>query len=69
MKKVAFMFVAAMAMSFAACTGNKPAEQTEATEAIDETVEAVEEAIDTLAQQVDTAQAVVEEAAAEVLPE
>ena len=44
------MFVAAMAMSFVACTGNKPAEQTteEPAEAIEEAVEVVEEALDTL---------------------
>ena len=42
MKKVAFMFVAAMAMSFAACTGNQKAE----TEAVDSTNQVVNEAID-----------------------
>ena len=55
MKKVAFMFVAAMAMSFAACTGNQKA-NTEGTDSldatIDEVVETVVEDVDSTAQEV-----------------
>ncbi len=66
MKKVAFMFVAAMAMSFAACTGNKPAAETETIdETLDEPVEVVEEVADSLAG--DSVQAEVEAVEAEVV--
>ena len=61
MKKVAFMFVAALAISFAACTG-----QTKATaEACDSTVcdsAVVEEVVDSVLEVVDSAAAEVVEA-------
>ena len=61
MKKIAFMFVAAAAMTFAACTENKPAAEAPAVE------EAVEEVVDSAAAAVeevaDSAAAAVEEVA------
>ncbi|MCR4994282.1 MAG: hypothetical protein K6A32_02705 [Bacteroidales bacterium] len=72
MKKVAFMFVAAMAISFASCGG-----QTKATEEVCDSAAAccedtavVEEVVDTLVEEVvDSAAAVAEEVAAEVVAE
>ena len=68
MKKVAFMFVAVAAMSFASC-GNKTA----TAEAVDtlaaEADTLVEEVVDTLAEAADTAAAEVVEEAAEVVAE
>ena len=54
MKKVAFMFVAAMALSFAACGGQtKASEEACDSAACDSAV--VEEVVDTLAEVVDSA--------------
>ena len=60
MKKVAFMFVAAMAMSFAACTGNQKATN----ETADSLDQALDQAVEEVAQEVDsTAQAGVDSVA------
>ncbi len=67
MKKVAFMFVAAMALSFAACGG-----QTKASEECDSTAcdsAVVEEVVDSAAAVVDSAAAVVDSVVAEVVAE
>lgn len=63
------MFVAAMAISFAACTGQTKTteEACDSAACCEETV--VEEVVDTLAEVVDSAAAVVEEVAAEVVAE
>ena len=74
MKKFAFMFVAMAALTFAACTENKPAQEVadDAAAAVEEVVDsaaaAVEEVADSAAAAVeevaDSAAAAVEEAAA-----
>ncbi|MBO4905628.1 MAG: hypothetical protein J5486_01160 [Bacteroidaceae bacterium] len=68
MKKIAFMFVAAMAMTFAACGGNATSEAAaEDTTAVEgEAVEVVEEVVeeaDTTAVEADTTAVEVVEAA------
>ncbi len=64
MKKVAFMFVAAMALSFAACGGQtKASEEACDSAACDSAV--VEEVVDTLAEVVDSAAAVADTVVAE----
>jgi len=56
MKKVAFMFVAAMALSFAACGGQtKASEEASDSAACCDSAAAVEEVVDTLAEVVDSA--------------
>ena len=56
MKKVAFMFVAAMALSFAACGGQtKASEEACDSTACCDSAAAVEEVVDTLAEVVDSA--------------
>ena len=69
MKKVAFMFVAAMAISFASCGG----QATATAEAVDSTFEAVdsvvEEVVDSAREVVDSVAAEVVDAAAEVVAE
>ena len=65
MKKIAFMFVAAMAMTFAACGGNATSEaaETDTTAVEGEAVEVVEETVEEAAEEGDsTAVEVVEEA-------
>ena len=69
MKKVAFMFVAAMAISFASCGGQTAAntESTDSASCGEAVVEEVVEVVDTAAAAVDSAATkVVEEAAAVV---
>ncbi|MBP5772275.1 MAG: hypothetical protein J6W75_13180 [Bacteroidaceae bacterium] len=65
MKKVAFMFVAAMAISFASCGGA----QQKAEEACDSVCCEAAEVVDTLAEVVDSVAAEVVEEAAEVVAE
>ena len=56
MKKVAFMFVAAMALSFAACGGQTKASEEACDSACCDSAAAVEEVVDTtLAEVVDSA--------------
>ncbi len=68
MKKVAFMFVAAMAISFASCGGaqQKAEEACDSAQCADSAVAAVEEVVDSAAAVVDSAAAVVDSAAAVV---
>lgn len=69
MKKVAFMFVAAMAISFASCGGQATA-TAEAADTLAETVDSVvEEVVDTTLEVVDSAAAEVVENAQEVVAE
>ena len=52
MKKIAFMFVAVAAMTFAACTENKPAAEAPvepATEAVEEVVDSAAAAVEEVA--------------------
>jgi len=63
MKKVAFMFVAAMALSFAACGGQTKASQECDSTACDTVV--VEEVVDSVVEVVDSAAAEVAEVVAE----
>ena len=64
------MFVAAMAISFAACTGQtKTTEEACDSAACCEETAIVEETIDSLAEVVDSAATAVEEVAAEVVAE
>jgi hypothetical protein len=61
MKKVAFMFVAAMALSFAACGGQtKASEEACDSAACCDSAAVVEEVVDTLAEVVDSAAAEVQ---------
>jgi hypothetical protein len=70
MKKVAFMFVAAMAISFAACTGQtKTTEEACDSAACCADTAVVEEVVDSVLEVVDSAAAAVEEVAAEVVAE
>lgn len=66
MKKVAFMFVAAMAISFASCGGQTAANTENADSACCEPAEEIVEVVDSAAEAVvDSAAAVVEEVVAE----
>ena len=66
MKKVAFMFVAAMAISFASCGGQTAANTECADSACCEAAEEIVEVVDSAAEAVvDSAAAVVEEVVAE----
>jgi hypothetical protein len=70
MKKVAFMFVAAMAISFASCGGQATATTEAAADTLAETVDSVvEEVVDTTLEVVDSAAAEVAETAQEVVAE
>jgi hypothetical protein len=65
MKKVAFMFVAAMAISFASC-GGQTAANTECADSTCEAAQEIVEVVDSTAEAVvDSAAAVVEEVVAE----
>ena len=65
MKKVAFMFVAAMAISFASCGGQTAANAEAVDSTCCEAAEVVEEVVDSTIAVVDSAAAVVEEVVAE----
>ena len=68
MKKVAFMFVAIAAMSFASC-GNKTATGEAVDSVIEDVDSLVEEVVDSTLEVVDSATAEVVEAAEEVVAE
>jgi len=67
MKKVAFMFVAAMALSFAACGGQtkNADQQCDSTECCDSAAAVVEEVVDSVEEVVDSVAAEVTEVVAE----